>query len=376
VAPIVRYTPPEVKPTPGSDLNIAIKLDIFLPRPRLLDMARPIRIEYEAAVYHVTMRGNDRRIVFGDDFDRQRFLAKLAESVTLFEIRLHLYCLMTNHVHLVFGTPRANLSRFMQRLETAYTVTFNHRHKRCGHLFQGRFGSVLVDQDAHMLKLSRYVHLNPVFTKAARELSLKERVAILRTYPWSSYRSYIGRVEPESFVDYGPVLEMVGSKGSSRKGAYRRFVESGIEDIDAAFIETKRASRLCLGSEGFRDRVEALYQQALEGRTDPEDVSFRRGGRTASVERITSLVCQEFGVDKDRILSRRRDSLVRPVLARLLCQMGGLTQRATAEILGLRSGAAVSVQLRRLDAALSRDRRLAKRVAVIESRLRKDQGKV
>jgi len=122
--------------------------------------------------------------------------------------------------------------------------------------------------------------------------------------------------------------------------------------------------------------VEALYQQALEGRTDPEDVSFRRGGRTASVERITSLVCQEFGVDKDRILSRRRDSLVRPFLARLLCQMGGLTQRATAEILGLRSGAAVSVQLRRLDAALSRDRRLAERVAVIESRLREDQGKV
>ena len=130
-------------------------------------MARPIRIEYEAAVYHVTMRGNDRRNLFEDDADRERFLAKLGESGILFEMRLYLYCLMSNHVHLVLGTPRANLSRFMQRLETAYTVYFNHRHRRCGHLFQGRFGSVLVEEDEYMLKLSRYVHLNPVFTKPA-----------------------------------------------------------------------------------------------------------------------------------------------------------------------------------------------------------------
>ena len=99
-------------------------------------MARPIRIEYEAAVYHVTMRGNDRRILFEDDFDRERFLAKLAESGILFETRLYLYCLMTNHVHLVLGTPRANVSRFMQRLETAYTVYFNRRHKQLSGLYR------------------------------------------------------------------------------------------------------------------------------------------------------------------------------------------------------------------------------------------------
>jgi hypothetical protein len=223
-----------------------------------------------------------------------------------------------------------------------------------------------------MLKLSRYVHLNPVFTKTARRLSLKERVGILRTYPWSSYRSYIGRIERVSFVDYGPVLAMAESKGPRQKEVYRRFVESGIEDIDAAFIDTKQASRLCLGSEGFRGRVEAVYRQALEGRNDLEDVSFRRGGQTVSAERIVSLVCREFGMGKDQVLRRRRDSLARPILARLLCQVGGLTQRAAAEALGLRSGAAVSVQLRRLDARMAKDHKLAEKVTRMESRLREE----
>jgi len=258
----------------------------------------------------------------------------------------------------------------MQRLETAYTVYFNRRHKRCGHLFQGRFGSVLVEEDQYMLKLSRYVHLNPVFTKPARRLSLKERVGILRAYPWSSYRGYIGQVEQEAFVDYRPILAMVESRPSRHAEVYRGFVESGIEDIDAAFIDTKRASRLCIGSEGFRGRVEDLYRQALQGRSDLEDVSFRRGGQTVSAERIVSFVCRELGVGEDHVLRRRRDSLARPILAKLLCQVGGLTQRAAAEVLGLHSGAAVSVQIRRLSARVARDRKLAEQVEKMESRLR------
>lgn len=364
--------PAASQPSLGSDLKIIINLDTGQPLVQTVAMARPIRIEHEAAVHHVTVRGNERRILFEDDRDRERFIAKLEESVVLFDIRLYLYCLMANHVHLVLGTPRANLSRFMQRLETAYTVYFNRRHERCGHLFQGRFGSVLVDQDQHMLKLSRYVHLNPVFTKTARRLPLKERVGILRGYPWSSYRSYIGRVERESFVDYGPVLAMVELQRSRQAEVYRRFVESGIQDIDAAFIDTKRASRLCIGSVGFRGRVEALYRQASQGRSESEDVSFRRGGQRVSAKRIVSVVCQELGLGEEDVLRRRRDSLARPILARLLCQAGGLTQRAAAEVLGIRSGAAVSVQIRRLGASLARDRRLSERVAKMESRLRKE----
>ena len=101
-------------------------------------MARLQRIEYEGAVYHVTARGNERRALFGDDGDRERFLRVLGESVASFEIRLYLFCLMTTHLHLVLETPRGNLGRFMHRLQTAYTVYFNHRHRRQGHLLPGR----------------------------------------------------------------------------------------------------------------------------------------------------------------------------------------------------------------------------------------------
>ena len=116
----------------------------------------------------------------------------LGESVERFDTRLYLFCLMGNHIHLVVETPRANLGQFMHRIETAYTVYFNRRHEHCGHLLQGRYGARLVEKDAYLLRLSRYVHLNPVFTTAARKRPVRERIAMLREYRWSSYRSYIG----------------------------------------------------------------------------------------------------------------------------------------------------------------------------------------
>ena len=122
-------------------------------------MARPLRLEYEGAVYHVTIRGNQRGIIFQEDSDRERFIEKLAESVERYEIHLYLYTLMTNHVHMVLETPRANLSQFMHRLQTAYTVFYNRKHKLSGHLLQGRFGSTIVKEDEYILKLSRYVNL-------------------------------------------------------------------------------------------------------------------------------------------------------------------------------------------------------------------------
>jgi len=129
-------------------------------------MARHLRVEYAGAIYHVTIRGNGRQAIFEDDRDRERFVRRLFESVETYGVRLYLYCLMTNHVHLVIETPDKGLSRFMQSLETGYTVYSNLRHKKSGHVFQGRYGAKLVEGDEYLLKLSRYVHLNPVFVDA------------------------------------------------------------------------------------------------------------------------------------------------------------------------------------------------------------------
>ena len=125
-------------------------------------MPRPLRIEYEGAIYHVTVRGNGRQKIFLSDADRRGLCRRLAESVKSYGVRLYLYCLMDSHFHLVVETPRANLRRFMQSVLTGYTVGFNIRHRRSGHVTQGRYGARLVAGNEYLLKLSRYVHLNPV----------------------------------------------------------------------------------------------------------------------------------------------------------------------------------------------------------------------
>ena len=185
-------------------------------------MARPLRIEFEGATYHVTVRGNARRKIFLDDRDRERFLRRLAESVETYSAGIHAYCLMPNHFHLVLGTPRGNLARFMQSLQTGYAVYFNLRHHRSGHMTQGRYGARLVESEVCLLALSRYVHLNPVRVKTIACLSPTEQVRYLQSYRWSSYRAYIGRTQPEAFVTYGTILrESPGGRGP-RHVRYRR----------------------------------------------------------------------------------------------------------------------------------------------------------
>ena len=274
-------------------------------------MARPQRIEYEGAVYHVTARGNERRALFVEDADRERFLRVLGESVASFEIRLYLFCLMTNHVH-----------------------------------------------------------LNPVFTTALRRRPLAERLAVLRQYPWSSYRSYIGRERRLAWVDYAPILATVGAPGTRESDAYRRFVEAGIEQIDAGFLDEARASRLCLGSEGFRARIRAWYENRLAGRPRPEDIAFRRTGTRLPVERILGAVCEQRGIARETLLGRRRDALDRALASRLLCDYGGLTQREVAAVLGLRSGAAVSAQLQNLAQRLSTEPALRRQMAALAAALK------
>lgn len=278
---------------------------------------------------------------------------------------------MPNHVHLVLGTPRGNLSRFMQRLQTAYTVYYNRRHRRAGHLFQGRFASSLVAEDKYILKLSRYVHLNPVYIKSAKRLPVKERLGILRGYPWSSYRSYIGRTRRLAYVEYAPILAMLKVTKAAQNTTYRRFIESGIDNIDAAFIEAKSRSRLCIGSEHFRDKARRMYQRLQETDRKSEDISFRRMGQRLPPERILKVVAKEMAVPLDQLPRRCRGCIARPIAARMLCVYGSLTQRQVAKNLSLTSGAAVSMQLSSLNKMMLSDKKLRKSVNKIEMILRR-----
>jgi len=214
-------------------------------------MPRHLRVTFPGAIYHLTVRGNARGPIFADDGDRARLLERLAESVRTYRVRLHLFCLMNNHVHLLLETPDPKLSRFMQSRETGYAVYYNRRHSLAGHLFQGRYGAKLAAGEEYLLKLSRYVHLHPVFTARSKTIPLEERLERLRDYGWSSYRSYIGSDKELEYVTYGPVLAQIGGRMGQRKGGYRAFVEAGLAEADADLLEILKQSPHAIGGNEF-----------------------------------------------------------------------------------------------------------------------------
>lgn len=334
-------------------------------------MARKLRVQFPGAIYHVTIRGVERRSLFLDNHDRERFLSQVADAVDLDGVRLYLYCLMTNHVHLVLETPRANLSQFMHRVQTAYTIYFNLRHDRAGHLMQDRFGSVPVAGDDHLLKLTRYVHLNPVYAGRMKQAPLQARVDYLRRYPWSTYPGYVGRAKPKEFVDYGPVLAQVGGRGRKRRRDYRRFVEAGLAETDQEFVVLLKERRWGLGDDEFAATIRDLHMDLTRKHAHPEDVSFRRAASLLGDETILTLVAEALNVGRDTLRRQSKSGWGRPIAARMLGKYAGLRQREVASRLGLKTGAAVCLQMKRLQIALDHDGDLRKRLTALERQLEK-----
>ncbi len=182
-------------------------------------MARPLRIEFEGALYHITSRGNAKQAIFADDLDRHGFLELISQAVDRFHWICHAYCLMRNHYHLLVETPEANLSRGMREINGSYTQFFNRRHRRAGHLFEGRYKAILVAKEQHLLSLSRYVVLNPV--RAGLVQKPEE-------WRWSSYRATIGLAEKPSFLTVDWILSQWGTRKKAAAERYSRFVREGI----------------------------------------------------------------------------------------------------------------------------------------------------
>lgn len=178
-------------------------------------MARPLRIEYEGAVYHVTSRGNAQSDIYLSDGDRELFLEVLALVVERFGWICHAYCLMSNHYHLMIETPQANLSRGMRQLNGVYTQRFNRVHKRVGHVFQGRFKSIVVDKDAYLLELSRYIVRNPVAAGMVTDVG---------DWLWSSYGATAGSANKPAFLEVNWLLSQFGNNVEMAKAAYKQFV--------------------------------------------------------------------------------------------------------------------------------------------------------
>ncbi|MCE9614075.1 MAG: transposase [Lentisphaerae bacterium] len=329
-------------------------------------MARKLRLQFEGALYHVTVRGNARGALFRDDRDRDRMLDRLAQASGDYEVDVLMYCLMANHVHLLVGTPRANLSAFMGSVLTGYSVYFNLRHRRVGHLTQGRFSSPLVEGDAYLLRLSRYLHLNPVFTEAWIDKPLAARIAEVRRYPWSSYRGYAGLAKPADWVRREPILDQVTAGARRPELAYRRYVEAGLADTDEEFIGILHQSPHGIGSEAFLERLRDQYQKASSKHARLEDVALRREARRLSIATVDGLLA-EHGLGLDLTSLQRRDCTPRMLAVHAYTRHAGLTQREVAKRLGMRSGSSVSQQLRLLRARLVDEPGLRRRIAAIDA---------
>jgi len=206
-------------------------------------MARPLRLEFPGAVYHVMARGNRREPIYLEDSDFSEFLSLLAEVRGRFNWLVHAYCLMTNHYHLLIETPDANLSRGMRHLNGVYTQRFNRRCQRGGHVFQGRYKALLVQKDPYLLELSRYIVLNPVRAQLVRSVD---------AWKWSSYRYTVGTATRPPWLETDWLLAQFDQQRSSAVTAYRRYVAAGM-GADSPFGHIE--DQLYLGDATFADRL-------------------------------------------------------------------------------------------------------------------------
>jgi putative transposase len=212
-------------------------------------LARPLRIIYPGAFYHVTSRGNEKKDIFKSRRDREKFLEYLASAAERYGAVIYAYCLMSNHFHLFMQTPEGNLSQVMQHIIGAYTTYFNIKRKRAGHLFQGRYKSVLVEADEYSAELTRYIHLNPV--KAGITGKADE-------YQWSSYRAYIGAAPTPEWLKPRFILVSFGKSEPISRKNYRDFVDK--LDIEAYESPLKSAvGGSVLGSPAFIEEITETY---------------------------------------------------------------------------------------------------------------------
>jgi putative transposase len=208
-------------------------------------MARPLRIEFADAVYHVTSRGNGRQKIFLNEQDNRKFLELFGKTSERFNWICHAFCLMVNHYHLMIETPDANLSQGMHHLNATFCQAHNKRHDTVGHLFQGRFKAIVVDRESYLLELARYVVLNPVRAGL---------VARPEDWPWSSYRATAGLPvsEKSEFLTTAWLLGQFGPDENTARRRYLDFVSSGI-GLDSPWLQLQ--SQLFLGKETFIDKL-------------------------------------------------------------------------------------------------------------------------
>jgi REP element-mobilizing transposase RayT len=303
-------------------------------------MPRRIRVEFPLAIYHVMARGNARQDIVRDDGDRQQWLQRLQRTVLVQRWELFAFVLMSNHFHLFLRTPEPNLSRGMQRLLSGYATWWARRHRRSGHVFQGRFRAQLIEDESYFWTVSRYLHLNPVRARL---------VDHPRDWPWSSYRGYDSRRRRYDWVAYDTLLAALQGEfgGADPSRSYRRYVTAGLKEPVASPFGSAW-QELALGSEEFLRQVKSR----LTGSTLPSGAISPRRLAGLDRKRVYETVLRYYGRPAEALGRRGGRDGLRAVAAYLARRCTDATLREVAIDLGLSRADSVPNLTRRVERGL------------------------
>ena len=297
-------------------------------------MARPLRIEYPDAVYHVSNFGLDSQRVFPSAKYFEAFLEGLGETCSRLNVEVHAYCLLRNQYHLIVKTPEANLSRFMRQVDGLYTQHYQRLKGVDGSLFRGRYKAVLVQADSYLLPLSRYIHS-------------KVKASELNSYPWSSYTYFTRKAKPPGWFSRDGILKQLRTTVAKRPAAYKKYVGQGIDDELAHFYGKKNLPSI-LGDNKFRKAA-----QKKRSATSVRGVS--RGANAKwrpSCKHIISAVAKQYKVSEASIYKAARGPGSKNVprwVAMYLCQeLSAVTLQAIAKLFRLKRYGTVSTTVGKL----------------------------
>ena len=320
-------------------------------------MARPLRIEYSGAYYHVMNRGQSRRSIFIEDQGRQTFLDLLADITRLWKVEIHAYCLMDNHYHLLLSTPTAGLARPMRHLDGIYTQKFNRVHHRDGPLFRGRYKAILIDAEEYFLSVVRYIHKNPLGSGV---------VSNIDRYRWSSHWGYLNKRQCAEWLDTRSVLSRLGGLK-----AYQRFMHEEIEEEVEEFYQGPYQKPV-LGSKEFIGRVkQRLGDKARVEEEKPESRRIFSPGLDEIVQATAR--GYEKSVEELKRRKRGRENEARMVAIYLGRQLGGHKHEEIGKTVGLGKASSVSSAYLLMKERVATEKQLQQRVRKIEEALTKSK---
>ena len=316
-------------------------------------MSRPLRIEYPNAWYHVMNRGAGYRNIFHNDTHRLLFLDLVSQIRKMFKVEIHGFCLMNNHYHLLIHTPGGNLQRAMRHLNGVYTQRYNRLEDTDGSLFRGRYKAILIEPDAYLLNVSRYIHLNPV------EAGL---TPLAKEFQWSSYRAYIGVESTPEWLQTKFILNMAGQR--QQRKLYQEFVENGVDEETHTFYGKKKFPTV-VGSDDFREYIHSKLP------ADPEIPEIKKLKSTPSILTIIQAVSIVFATPEEAILQmargRGKKNIARSAAIYCCRKMAGLPLNEIAEYFGLSHYGSVSGSVTKFERQINANPAVEELVCKVEN---------